>query len=59
MWDFGGGAEQQALCSRGVHLIAAFVVTRNVNNLLLVLAKLPFALVGGVLAVFALAARSG
>ncbi|TAN70321.1 MAG: efflux RND transporter permease subunit, partial [Magnetospirillum sp.] len=61
--EFGGQAEGQAQSRRDLlvnGLMAAFgivlllsVVTRSANNLLLVLANLPFAFVGGVLAVFA------
>jgi len=61
--QFAGAAEAQARSQRYLvinSLIAAIgiilllsVVTRNWRNLLLVLANLPFALVGGVLAVFA------
>lgn len=61
--EFGGTAEAQAQSQRdllvnsliaaiGIVLLLSFI-TRNTNNLLLVLANLPFALVGGVLAVFA------
>ncbi len=60
--EFGGAAEAQAQSRRDLlinALIAAVaivlllsVVTRNTNNLLLILANLPFALIGGVLAVF-------
>ena len=61
--QFAGAAEAQSRSQRDLivnSLIAAIgiilllsVVTRNWRNLLLVLANLPFALVGGVLAVFA------
>ena len=61
--QFAGAAEAQSRSQRDLivnSLIAAVgivlllsVVTRNWRNLLLVLANLPFALVGGVLAVFA------
>jgi len=61
--EFAGAAEAQAKSRRdllinslivGVGMILLLsVVTRNRNNLLLVLANLPFAFVGGVLAVFA------
>jgi len=61
---FGGAAEAQAQSQRdlllnsllaGVGIVLLLsIITRNVNNLLLVLANLPFALVGGVLAVFAI-----
>jgi Cu/Ag efflux pump CusA len=61
--QFAGAAEAQSRSQRDLFvnsLIAAVgivlllsVVTRNWRNLLLVLANLPFALVGGVLAVFA------
>ena len=61
--QFAGTAEAQSRSQRDLiinSLIAAIgivlllsVVTRNWRNLLLVLANLPFALVGGVLAVFA------
>jgi CzcA family heavy metal efflux pump len=61
---FGGAAEAQAQSERDLllnSLLAAIgvvlllsVITRNANNLLLVLSNLPFALVGGVIAVFAL-----
>jgi CzcA family heavy metal efflux pump len=61
--EFAGAAEAQAksrqdlllnslVAGVGIVLLLS-VVTRNRNNLLLVLANLPFALVGGVLAVFA------
>jgi CzcA family heavy metal efflux pump len=61
---YGGAAEAQAQSQRdlllnsmlaavGIVLLIS-VITRNANNLLLVLANLPFALVGGVIAVFAL-----
>jgi CzcA family heavy metal efflux pump len=60
--QFAGSAEEQAQAQRNLILdsiIAAVgivillsIVTRNWRNLLLVLANLPFALVGGVLAVF-------
>ena len=61
---FGGAAEAQAqsqrdllfnslLAAAGIVLLLS-IVTRNTSNLLLVLANLPFALVGGVIAVFAL-----
>ena len=62
--EFAGAAEAQAQSQRDLllnSLLAAVgvilllsIVTRNANNLLLVLANLPFALVGGVIAVFAL-----
>jgi CzcA family heavy metal efflux pump len=61
--QFAGAAQAQSRAQRDLminSLIAAVgiilllsVVTRNWRNLLLVLANLPFALVGGVLAVFA------
>ena len=61
--QFAGAAEAQSRSQRDLivnSLIAAVgiilllsVVTRNWRNLLLVLANLPFALIGGVLAVFA------
>jgi Cu/Ag efflux pump CusA len=61
--QFAGAAEAQSRSQRDLivnSLIAAIgvilllsVITRNWRNLLLVLANLPFALVGGVLAVFA------
>jgi CzcA family heavy metal efflux pump len=61
---FSGEAEAQAQSQRDLllnSLLAAVgivlllsIVTRNTRNLLLVLANLPFALVGGVIAVFAL-----
>lgn len=61
---FGGAAEAQAQSQRDLMLNAliAFmgivlllsIITRNTNNLLLVLINLPFALIGGVIAVFAL-----
>ena len=61
--QFAGAAEAQSRSQRDLivnSLVAAVgivlllsVVTRNWRNLLLVLANLPFALVGGVLAVFA------
>ncbi len=61
---FAGAAEAQAQSQRDLllnSLLAAVgvvlllsIVTRNARNLLLVLANLPFALVGGVIAVFAL-----
>ena len=60
---FAGAAEAQSQSQRDLminSLIAGFgivillgIITRNWRNLLLVLANLPFALVGGVLAVFA------
>lgn len=61
--EFAGAAEAQSKARRdlllnvlvagiGIVLLLS-MVTRNVNNLLLVLANLPFALAGGVLAVFA------
>lgn len=61
--EFAGEAQAQAQSRRdllfnsiaaalGIVLLLS-IVTRNQNNLLLVLANLPFALVGGVLAVFA------
>ena len=61
--EFGGTAEAQAQSQRdlllnsllavaGIVILLSFI-TRNTSNLLLVLANLPFALVGGVLAVFA------
>jgi Cu/Ag efflux pump CusA len=61
--EFGGEAEAQSRSQRdllvnsiiamvGVVLLLS-IVTRNTNNLLLVLANLPFAFVGAVLAVFA------
>ena len=62
-FSFAGAAEAQARSQRDLlvnTLMAALgivlllsVVTRNSRNLLLVLTNLPFALVGGVLAVFA------
>ena len=62
--SYGGAAEAQAQSQRDLllnSLLAAVgivllisIITRNANNLLLVLANLPFALVGGVIAVFAL-----
>ncbi len=61
--EFAGAAEAQSKARQDLllnSLIAAIgivillsIVTRNRNNLLLVLANLPFAFVGGVLAVFA------
>jgi len=61
--EFAGTAEAQSKARRdlifnaliaGVGIVILLsVVTRNANNLLLVLANLPFAFVGGVLAVFA------
>lgn len=61
--QFAGAAEAQSRSQRDLivnSLIAAIgvilllsIITRNWRNLLLVLANLPFALVGGVLAVFA------
>jgi CzcA family heavy metal efflux pump len=61
--EFAGAAEAQSKARRDLLLNALVagigivlllsMVTRNVNNLLLVLANLPFALAGGVLAVFA------
>jgi Cu/Ag efflux pump CusA len=61
--EFAGAAEAQSKARRDLLLNVLVVgigivlllsmVTRNVNNLLLVLANLPFALAGGVLAVFA------
>jgi Cu/Ag efflux pump CusA len=61
---YGGAAEAEAQSQRDLllnSLLAAVgvvllisIITRNANNLLLVLANLPFALVGGVIAVFAL-----
>jgi Cu/Ag efflux pump CusA len=61
--QFAGTAEAQAQSQRdltvnaliaGVSIILLLsIITRNWRNLLLVLANLPFALVGGVLAVFA------
>jgi CzcA family heavy metal efflux pump len=61
--EFAGTAEAQSKARQNLllnSLIAGIgivlllsMVTRNVNNLLLVLANLPFALAGGVLAVFA------
>lgn len=60
--EFAGSAEAQAQAQRNLILNAVVagigivillsVVTRNWRNLLLILANLPFALVGGVLAVF-------
>jgi Cu/Ag efflux pump CusA len=61
--EFAGTAEAQSnarhdlifnalIAGVGVVILLS-MVTRNVNNLLLVLANLPFAFVGGVLAVFA------
>jgi CzcA family heavy metal efflux pump len=60
--EFGGAAEAQRAASRELFLHSAiaaigilmllFVVLGNTRNLLLVLANLPFALVGGVLAVY-------
>ena len=60
--QFSGSAEEQARAERRLiidSLLAAVgiavllsIVTRNRRNLLLVLANLPFALIGGVLAVF-------
>ena len=61
--EFAGSAQAQARSRRDLLLHSALagigivlllsIVTRNVRNLVLVLANLPFALVGGVLAVFA------
>jgi Cu/Ag efflux pump CusA len=61
--EFAGAAEAQSRARQDLLLNALVagigivlllsMVTRNVNNLLLVLANLPFALAGGVLAVFA------
>jgi CzcA family heavy metal efflux pump len=61
--EFAGTAEAQSKARRdlifnaliaGVGIVILLsMVTRNTNNLLLVLANLPFAFVGGVLAVFA------
>lgn len=59
--DFAGAAQAQSrrdlivnalIAGVGIILLLS-IVTRNRNNLLLVLANLPFAFVGGVLAVFA------
>lgn len=60
--QFAGSAEEQAQAQRSLVLnslmaavgivILLSIVTRNWRNLLLVLANLPFALIGGVLAVF-------
>lgn len=60
--QFAGSAEEQARAQRNLVLdsimaavaivILLSIVTRNWRNLLLVLVNLPFALVGGVLAVF-------
>jgi Cu/Ag efflux pump CusA len=59
---FAGSAQEQARAQRNLILnsimaavgivILLSIVTRNWRNLLLVLANLPFALIGGVLAVF-------
>jgi len=61
--EFAGAAEAQSKAWRdlifnaliaGIGIVILLsMVTRNANNLLLVLANLPFAFVGGVLAVFA------
>jgi Cu/Ag efflux pump CusA len=61
--EFAGAAEAQSKARRDLifnALIASVgivillsMITRNANNLLLVLANLPFAFVGGVLAIFA------
>jgi len=61
-FEFGGAAAAQAQSQRDllIHstiagsgiVLLLFVVLRNFRNLLLVLVNLPFALVGGVLAVF-------
>jgi CzcA family heavy metal efflux pump len=61
--EFAGAAEAQSKARQDLLLNALVagigivlllsIVTRNVNNLLLVLANLPFALAGGVFAVFA------
>jgi len=65
--QFAGAAEAQSQSRRdliinssiaGVGIIVLLsIVTRNWRNLLLILANLPFALVGGVLAVFATGAQ--
>lgn len=62
--SFGGAAEAQAESQRNLLLntLVAFmgvvllvsVITRNTRNLVLVLVNLPFALIGGVIAVFGL-----
>jgi CzcA family heavy metal efflux pump len=61
---FGGAAEAQAESQRNLLLntlialigivLLVSIITRNTRNLLLVLVNLPFALIGGVIAVFGL-----